>query len=108
MKLVQTYITVPDYNDCYVKFRIMNTEYQLRFSWNDSEQRWYFGIYDALRNPMFIGMKIVPWMPLNQFCGIEELYRFAFIAQTKNDAIGREDFVNGSASIVCALLEDDR
>lgn len=99
-------ISVPDYNDSFSKYRINGKEYQLRFSWNDTEQRWYFGVFDALRNPIFQGVKAVPQIALNQFCGIDEMYQGAFLVQTDQETVGRQDFLNGKAQFVYAYLED--
>lgn len=105
--IVRQVLAVPDYNDSFMKYGIGGNEYWLRFSWNDTEERWYFGVYDALRNPIFQGVKVVPGIALNQFCGIDEMYQGAFAVLTDEPIVGRKDFVNGKARFCYAYSVGD-
>lgn len=58
-------IYVPDMNDSFSRVILDGTEYLLRFTWNDTKQRWYFGIYTVLREPIIQGLKLVPQFPVN-------------------------------------------
>ena len=96
----KTKIEVPDYNDSYVRFVFGGAQYQLRFSWNDTEARWYFGVYTSTREPLLQGVKIVPNYALNLFSGRDDLYGGFFLAKTDLAAIGREDFKAGNATFL--------
>ena len=101
----RTKIEVPDYNDSFVKFTTGGKQYQLRFTWNDTERRWMFGVYNALREPIMQGVKVVPHFPLNLFCGSGELYGGIFAVFTDLDTIGRQDFNNGNATFAYVAVE---
>ena len=105
MVIVRNCISVPDYNDSFIRYSIGGKEYWLRFSWNDTEGRWYFGVFDSLRAPIFQGVKIVPQVALNQFCGIDEMYQGAFYVYTDLDVIGRNDFTNKKAQFIYVYSE---
>lgn len=98
--VLRTEITVPDYNDSFCYFKTGGKLFQLRFSWNDTEQRWSFGVYNSLREPIAIGIKLVPNCPLNIFTGREELMDGIFGVETELEAVGRNDFLEGNAHFV--------
>lgn len=90
-------ITVPDMNDSFSKVVIDNTEYLLRFTWNDSQNRWYFGVYTILREPIIQGIKLVPKFPVNLQYIDSRLPTGIFGVYTNLDVIGRYDFSDGKA-----------
>jgi len=90
-------IAVPNYNDSYSKVVLDGTQYQLRLTWNDTAQRWYFGIYTALREPIVTGLKLVPQFPLNLQYIDERMPSGVFGVYSKLNAVGRNDFLNGKA-----------
>jgi hypothetical protein len=90
-------ITIPDYNDSFCKTVLDGTEYLLRFTWNDTVNRWYFGVYTILREPIVQGLKLVPKFPLNLQYIDERLPLGIFGVYSKLSSIGRYDFKEGKA-----------
>ena len=96
-------IEVPDMNDSMSRVVLAGKYYQIRFTYNDTMDYWSFGVYDDRDNPIAIGMKIVPNMPLNLFFGSRELPGvFGVITSLKK--VGRNAFRNGDAKFVFAPL----
>lgn len=93
-------IDVPDYNDSVSRIVLCGTVYFIRFTYNDTKDYWKFSIYDSLRNPIVIGIKIVPQFPLNLFYGVTSLPDGVFGVFSKLDRIGRNDFINGNAKFM--------
>ncbi|GHU52660.1 hypothetical protein AGMMS49975_08920 [Clostridia bacterium] len=88
---------VPDMNDSFSKVVIEEKEYLLRFTWNDTEQRWYFGIYTVLREPILQGLKLVPKFPLTLQYVDDRLPNGILGVYTKEVVVGRQDFKNKRA-----------
>lgn len=95
-----TIIEVPDMNDSVSRISLGGKQYQLRFTYNDSCGYWTFGLSDSLGNPIRIGIKIVPKMPLNLFCGTLDMPQGVFGVLTDLEKIGRNDFINGKAKFI--------
>ena len=89
MKRLEIY--VPDMNDSFSRVLLDGTEYLLRFTWNDTKGRWYFGVYTVLREP------IVPQFPVNMQYIDKRLPPGIFGVYTNLEAVGRSDFTNGKA-----------
>lgn len=90
-------IEIPDHNDSFSRITLLGKVYYLRFSWNETEQRWYFGLYNDQQAPIFQGMNIVPGYPLNLITGIEDAPMGIFHASCDASYIGRKDFMDGKA-----------
>lgn len=90
-------IGVPNYNDSMSQVVIDGKVYYIRFTWNDRGSYWKFGLYDALGEPIVLGMKIVPWQLLNVFFKTYSLPPVAFAVDTDLERIGRYDFEEGRA-----------
>lgn len=97
-----TIIEVPDMNDSVSRISLGGKQYQLRFTYNDSCGYWTFGLSNSLGNPIRIGIKIVPKMPLNLFCGTLDMPQGVFGVLTDLEKIGRNDFINGKAKFIYA------
>lgn len=93
-------IEVPDMNDSISRIALQGKQYQIRFTYNDTGGYWSFGLMDSLGNPLLVGVKIVPQFPLNLFYGTVDLPLGIFAALTKQERIGRQDFVDGRAQFV--------
>lgn len=91
-------ITVPDFNDSYSRVVLDNKQYLVRFSWNEASQRWSFGIYTMLKEPISVGIRLIPRFPLNLQIVDERYPAGAFGVYSDREAIGRNDFVNGVAT----------
>jgi hypothetical protein len=98
-------IFVPDYNDSFSKVTLSGKQYYLRFTWNDTAQRWSFGVYTILREPIVEGVKIVPNFPLNLQYVNESLPSGVLGVYSKKSEIGRQDFLNGKA--IFAFIPED-
>ena len=97
-------IEVPDKNDSLSTVVFGGTPYQIRFTYNDTKDYWKFGLYDSRSNPIAVGIKIVPNMPLNLFFGVNALPSGIFAARSKCDHIGRNSFKNGDADFVWCYI----
>jgi len=97
-------IEVPDMNDSVSRISLNGKQYQIRFTYNDTCDYWTFGISDSLGNPIRIGIKIVPKMPLNLFCGTMDMPSGVFGVLTDLDRIGRNDFLNGKAKFIFGAI----
>lgn len=100
-----TIIEVPDKNDSMSRLVIDKAVYQIRFSYNDTGDFWKFGLYNSLGEPIALGLKIVPNYPLNVFCGAPDFPDVVFVALSKLDRIGRDDFKDGKAKFVYAVVD---
>lgn len=95
-----TKVDIPYYNDCFVRIVIRNKAYLLRFSYLKACDTWTFGIYDIQYNPIVIGIKIVPGIPLNIQYIDEALPPAVWAVKTKLDRVGYRDFWDGNAEFL--------
>ena len=93
-------ITVPDMNDSFSRVVLGGTQYFIRFTWNDTAQRWSFGFYTIQKEPLVQGQRIVPQFPLNLQIVDESFPAGAFGVITDLERVGRDDFNNGRAAFV--------
>ena len=84
-------------NDSLSRVVLKSTAYYIRFTYDDTNDHWKFGLYASLKNPISIGIKIVPNFPLNLFSGYMKFPSGIFGAFTKLDRIGRNDFKDRKA-----------
>lgn len=56
-------IAVPDMNDSFSRVVLNGTAYLMRFTWNDTAQRWMWGLYTTDRTAIIEGVKVVPELP---------------------------------------------
>ena len=92
-----TVIEVPDMNDSVSRISLQGSQYQLRFTWNDTGGYWMFGILNSLGEPLLIGVKVVPQFPLNLFHSAKNMPQGIFAALTEKESVGRRDFADGKA-----------
>lgn len=97
-------IEVPDINDSVSRIVLQGTAYYIRFTYNDTEDRWRFGLYDAQMQAIVQGVKIVPGFPLNLFKGRDDIPNGIFICLSNADTVGRNDFADGRARFVFAPI----
>ena len=90
-------INVPNMNDSMSRIVLNGTEYQIRFTYNDTADSWSFGLYTHLQEPIICGVKIVPRFPIGLSYIAKAVPTGFFVVQSKKDRIGRNDFENGSA-----------
>jgi hypothetical protein len=95
-------IEVPDMNDSVSTVVLSGKQCQIRFTYNDTGGYWSFGIYDTLGNPIRVGIKMVPKMPLNLFCGTDDMPNGVFGVLSSLEKVGRNDFVDGKAKFIFA------
>lgn len=95
-----TIIEVPDFNDSISRIVLDGRQYQIRFTYNDSGGFWTFGLMDMQGRALFAGVKIVPQFPLNLLLANEEMPMGVFAALTRQERIGRRDFMEGKAEFV--------
>ncbi len=92
-----TIIEVPDMNDSMSRVVLNGTAYYIRFTYNEGGDYWKFGLYNSLKEPIVIGIKIVPNFPLNLFYGVTKLPDGVFAVRSNLTHIGRNDFKEGRA-----------
>ena len=90
-------ISVPDMNDSFSRIALDGKQYLIRFTYNDTADRWSFGLYTIQKEPLVVGMRIVPQFPLNIQFANYGLPPGVFGVYTDLLAVGRKDFVNGKA-----------
>lgn len=93
-------IEVPNMNDSISRVVLNGTEYNIRFTYNDTFDYWKFSLYDSLQNPIVEGIKIVPQIPLNIFYGQTEMPFGIFGVISTLDRITRYDFLEGKATFI--------
>ncbi|MCC8014387.1 MAG: hypothetical protein LIO87_04255 [Eubacterium sp.] len=93
-------IDVPDSNDSVSRVVLDNKAYQIRFTYNDTADCWSFGLYNEQGEPIALGIKIVPRIPLNLFFGVNELPSGFFEALGNLNRIGHDDLKNGKAKFI--------
>ena len=92
-----TKISVPDHNDSFSRVVLDGTQYQIRFTWNEAAGRWSFGLYTMQKEPIAVGIRLVPRFPLNLQVVDGRLPQGAFGVYCDNEAVGRGDFLDGRA-----------
>ncbi|MCX4355845.1 MAG: hypothetical protein OSJ43_06425 [Oscillospiraceae bacterium] len=100
-----TIIEVPDMNDSFSRIVIQGKPYYLRLTYNDTFGYWTFGVYNSLYEPIREGIKIVPKMALNLFCGTMNMPNGVFGVITELEKVSRKDFVEGRAKFIFASAE---
>ena len=90
-------ISVPDMNDSFSRVVLDGTQYLIRFTWNDTAERWSFGLYTTQKKPLIQGQRMVPRFPLNLQIAGESFPNGVFGVYTDLESAGRHDFVNGRA-----------
>ena len=91
-------IEVPDFNDSFSRVVLDGVQYLIRFTWNDTAQRWNFGLYTTQKEPLIQGQRIVPNFPLNLQIIREGLPNGMFGVFSSLENVGRDDFKNGKAT----------
>jgi len=91
-------ISVPDMNDSFSRVVLDGTQYFIRFTWNDTAQRWSFGLYTIQKEPIIQGQRMVPRFPLNLQIARENVPKGIFGVYTDLASVGRHDFINGRAA----------
>lgn len=99
-------ITMFDANDFVTTVMLDDEPYKLHFSWNDSAKQWYADVLTNDNTEMVRGLSIVPNLPLFSFYRRENLPLGELMAvivnqdDAENQSIGRNDFLNGKATLV--------
>jgi hypothetical protein len=90
-------IAVPDLNDSFSRVVLDGVQFLIRFTWNNMAQRWSFGLYTMQKEPLAVGLRIVPKFPLTLQIVDKRFPTGSFVANTILDHIGRKDFLEGRA-----------
>lgn len=93
-------IEVPDMNDSLSRIVLSGKEYQIRFTYNDTFDFWKFSLYTYGGEPIVLGIKIVPKIPLNLFQSTSQLPDGVFGVLTNLDRIGKKSFLEGAAKFI--------
>jgi hypothetical protein len=90
-------ISVPDLNDSFSRVVLDGVQYLIRFTWNDTAQRWSFGLFTTQKAPLAQGIRMVPRFPLNLQIVGDTFPQGVFGVYTDLAAVGRRDFMDGKA-----------
>ena len=99
-------ITMFDANDFIETVMLDDEPYKLHFSWNDNAKQWYADVLTNDNSEIVRGLSIVPNLPLFSFYRRENLPLGELVAvivnqdENENQSIGRNDFLNGKATLV--------
>ena len=93
-----TYIHVPDFNDSFSRIVLARRAYLIRFTYNSLIDRWRFGLYSVKREPIAVGLPIVPHFILNLQVVNSDFPAGAFAAFSGSEHIRRNDFKENKAA----------
>lgn len=105
-------ITMFDANDFITTAMLNGEPYKLHFSWNDNAKQWYLDISTNDNVEIIRGVSVVPNLPLFSFYRREDLPLGELMAvivnqdESENQSIGRNDFLNGKATLVYMPAEE--
>ena len=103
---VMVKLTLLDANDFVQSVLLDDEPYKLHFAWNDTSKAWTLDVRDSHGKDIVRGIRIVPNFPLlhqTKRSGIPKGEIMAVVVNyTRKDGqtIGRQDFLNGKASLV--------
>ena len=86
------YIDVPYMKDTFSTVTLDGRAYLIRFNYNSIAERWRFSIYDMQREPIAIGLPIVPRFPLNLQVVDDRSPRGVFVVYSNLEHISKDDF----------------
>ena len=95
MKMLE--IAVPDLNDSFSRVVLDGKQFMIRFTWNDTAQRWSFGLYTMQKEPLAVGLRMVPRFPLNIQIVDDRIPFGVFGVYSDLKSVGRKDFIDGKA-----------
>jgi len=90
-------IAVPDHNDSFSRVVLDGRQYLIRFTYSGEAGRWSFGLYTMQKEPVAVGVRIVPNFPLNLQIVSADFPKGVFGAYSGSGSIGRRDFAEGRA-----------
>jgi len=90
-------IAVPNLNDSFSRVVLDGIPYLVRFIWNDAAKRWGFGLYTMQREPLVVGLRMVPRFPLNLQIVDDDFPNGVFGVYSDLEHVGRDDFINDRA-----------
>lgn len=94
------YIDVPDMNDSISTISLDGKEYGLRFTYNEKNDYWSFGVYDENEEPIVAMTRIVPNFPLLHYYTNTELPKGVFGCLSELPSVGRRAFLDKTAEFV--------
>lgn len=100
-------LSMYDANDFIVSTMLDGEPYKLHFSWNDRVPQWTVDVLTNDNTEVVRGIPIVPNLPLFSFYrrqkGLPQGELLAVVVnqdETENQAVGRQDFLNGKFTMV--------
>lgn len=100
-------LSMYDANDFIVSTMLDGEPYKLHFSWNDRVPQWTVDVLTNDNTEVVRGIPIVPNLPLFSFYrrqkGLPQGELLAVVVnqdETENQAVGRQDFLNGRFTMV--------
>jgi len=90
-------IDPPDLNDSFSRVVLDGKQYLIRFTWNSTAERWSFGLYTIQKEPIAVGIRMVPQFPLILQVASEGFPDGIFGVYTGLENVGRDDFKDGKA-----------
>ena len=106
-------LSMYDANDFIISAMLDGEPYKLHFSWNDHVPQWTVDVLTNDNIEIVRGIPVVPNLPLLSFYrrqkGLPQGELLAVVVnqdETENQAVGREDFLNGKFTMVYVPLEE--
>jgi len=99
-------LSMYDANDFIVSAMLDGEPYKLHFSWNDRVPQWTVDVLTNDNTEIVRGIPIVPNLPLFSFYRRSNLPQGELLAvvvnqdEAGNQAVGRQDFLNGKFTMV--------
>ena len=91
-------IDLPQMNDSFSRVSLSGTAYYIRMTYNDTGGYWMFGLYDARRQPIIEGVRVVNDFPLNAFCSDQRIPSGVF--GVIGSEPGHDSFITGASKLV--------
>lgn len=102
-------IQLANKNDFITEVNFDDEVFFLRFSWNDTLSCWTLAIENAYNDELVSNIVLLPNRPLIEPVRREDLPLGELIIVREDDTstIGREDFINGKATLIYIEVDDE-
>ncbi|MFZ7141550.1 phage baseplate plug family protein [Avibacterium avium] len=102
-------IQLANKNDFITEVNFDDEVFFLHFSWNDTLEFWTLAIENAYNDELVSNIVLLPNRPLIEPVRREDLPLGELIIVREDDslAIGREDFINGKATLIYIEVDDE-
>lgn len=102
-------IQLPDKNDFITEVTLDDEVFFLHFSWNDTLKFWALAIENAYNDELVSNIVVLPNRPLLAPIRREALPlgELIVVREDNQQAIGRDDFISGQATLIYIEVDDE-